>query len=109
MKSRGLLGSLASMLALVGLNFGSPAEVEPPPVTIPRPGEALAPPQRRGGWPVGFVFRDDPEALARVNAIRTSENDAEAMERAERKRARVAITRRGLRVVVGPRAAEASS
>jgi hypothetical protein len=110
MKSRGLLGSLASMLALVGLNFGSPAEVEPPPVTIPRPGEALAPPQRRGGgWPVGFVFRDDPEALARVNAIRTPVNDAEAMDRAERKRARVAITRRGLRVVVGPRAAEASS
>lgn len=97
MKSRGLLEDLASML-------------EPPPVTIPRPGEALAPPRRMGGgWSVGFVFRDDPEALARVNAIRTPAHDAEALERAERKRARVAITRRGLRVVVGPRAAEASS
>lgn len=94
MKSRGLLGSLASMLALVGLNLGSPAEVEPPPPTIPRPGEALAPPQRRGGgWPVGFVFRDDPEALARVNAIRTSENDDAAIAYAARKRARVAKTR----------------
>lgn len=86
MNSRGLLGSLASMLALVGLNRGSPAE-----------GRASAgddPAPRRG---------------ARAPAAQGRRLAAEAMDRAERKRARVAITRRGLRVVVGPRATEASS
>lgn len=94
MKSRGLLGSLASMLALVGLS-GPPVLVpDPPAPEPPRPGEeGHAPPRRRLGGGCDLEFRDDPAALARMNAIRTPAHDAEAMDRAERKRARVAKAR----------------
>lgn len=94
MKFRGLLGSLASMLAIVGLS-GPPVLVPDPLAPEPRPGEeGHAPPRRRLGGGCGLEFRDDPAALARAREIRTPAHNAEAQRRAESKRHLAAFRRR---------------